>query len=122
MASVKTLADEASRLRHEYSSMANAVYRVLDNHHINNDARSRTFGEIMAEFRRRQAAKRAKKKVIPAGEPATTVHTRTEQNGPDNRTLFEARLHELRQPPDSYDTDTADEIAHKLGLPPRGET
>ena len=109
MQTLKKLTDEALLLKPKFDRLPLAVFRALDNHGYKDAERSRMYRAIMNEMTRRS---QAKAKTVRQGKQLELVSTQTPDTKPEvpsskvtAEMLHDARAHELRQPPSTYDPD-----------------
>lgn len=99
---LRLLADEAQQLAPRFERLETAAYQALTNHRIQGAERTRMFGQIMAELRKREAARKR-----------ADEHRRDEMRPGPARIqpgIFkDAYAHERSQPPDTYDIDAEEE-------------
>lgn len=99
---LRLLADEAQQLAPRFERLENAAYQALNNHRIQGAERTKLFGKIMAELRRREAIrKRADEQRRDAMQPGPL---RIQPN-----VYKDAFAHEKNQPPDTYDIDAEED-------------
>lgn len=92
---LRLLADEAQQLAPRFERLENAAYQALTNHRVQGTERTKLFGKIMAELRKRE-----------------TIRKQADERRRDEMqpgVYKDAYAHESRQPPDTYDIDAEEE-------------
>lgn len=99
---LRLLADEAQQLAPRFERLETAAYQALTNHRVQGAERTKLFGKIMAELRKREAIRRR----------ADEQRRDAMQPGPlrlQPGAYKDAFAHERSQPPETYDIDAEEE-------------